>query len=86
MDVLADEDRAFLAFRRGLRDMRERNFPLPSTMLHVEQRIEKVYQEAFGSLFRRYRTNVARGGVSDQEQLEPALPPPVPSADRFNRP
>jgi hypothetical protein len=48
MAALAEEDDAFLAFRRGLRDLRERSMPLTEAMEHVERRIEKAYQEAFG--------------------------------------
>jgi hypothetical protein len=47
MAVLAEEDGAFPAFRRGLRGLRERDLPLTSAMEHVE-RIEEAYQEAFG--------------------------------------
>jgi hypothetical protein len=43
--IFADGDSSFLAFRAGLRALREHGGTLTGRVLHVEQRIEKAYRK-----------------------------------------
>jgi hypothetical protein len=42
------EDSTFRVYRRVLHELRERNVPMSSRVLHVERRIEDSYQQVFG--------------------------------------